>query len=838
MGLQVKSQGEWKELRSINTKVDGEWRPVQYVYTCNTSNMDGVVRAFDLPNRTLLLDMDSDFYTFTINRPVSVLKKDGTYFTGLAGLAETGDTEYPAVFWEDGADNAPTSSTDFTDSPGAGEVATVITQWQLALANSVDIYGQQDLTAVMTSTGGDELTYADSSGENTCVLFDTPGTHTFTVVTPGFCDIVLVGGGGGGGKARHNGTGGGGGGGQVVLVRKHWLDAGDYEVVVGDGGTGGLDTRLSDGEDIEPTSGGSSTFSVYTALGGGAGGLGVGNISAGVPALNQNWRTSAGVAGGCGGGGGAKDASTSGSAPGGNTVDRGRPAGTNHLSMIVFENEGNPGGIAAAVPGDYDITANGGDGGSAWLPDTYELGSNIIDGPLTDAALREEASALTFEGVLFSESRGFYVPGDGFDAVVFGRGGSGLPSATPADGADGQGEGGQASHTDAQFGELASTYQGGDGGSGIVYIAYSNSPATGVTIEESRDTTDPIVVLPTAGVGTGGVESAPFAVGSENWITHTFDANGTFVVTEPGVFDIFVIGAGGGAGGYGPNNYLLYGSGGAGGAGALVLLRSMQLYPGSYDIRVGTGGLGTSMPGIPAYYDGIFDQYKERYEELLASSFYDSTNFYPSMPTSGGDSSFGVDMIVCKGGGHGGVDVYKKTDTFIPGIATNIQPEPGGCGGAPALLNYYQTRSLSQAQAPGGSLAPVYPASGHSGVFAGFSSAPAITEVLGPYQALYPGGESAYALQASELSGTWVDTLLSTYPLIGTGSNVIDTGVTYDPTLEWSDLRDLQAIGAGGGPISGRPYLGAFEFDRGFKYILVTAPGGNGLVVVARRDES
>ncbi len=83
-------------------------------------------------------------------------------------------------------------------------------------------------------SGGTHTTYS-KYGVKT---FTSSGT--FTTKVPLKCDILVVAGGaGGGGRA-----GGGGGAGGFVYYSAKTLAAGDYTVVVGAGGSGGLGSRV------------------------------------------------------------------------------------------------------------------------------------------------------------------------------------------------------------------------------------------------------------------------------------------------------------------------------------------------------------------------------------------------------------------------------------------------------------------------------------------------------------------------------------------------------------------------------------------------------------------
>ena len=91
--------------------------------------------------------------------------------------------------------------------------------------------------------------------------------HTFSsvgtliVTSPGYVDVLLVAGGGGGGR-RH---GGGGGAGEVLLRCGVYLKTGSYTASVGGGGTGATSNSAWG------TRGGTTTFHLFSTLGGGSG---------------------------------------------------------------------------------------------------------------------------------------------------------------------------------------------------------------------------------------------------------------------------------------------------------------------------------------------------------------------------------------------------------------------------------------------------------------------------------------------------------------------------------------------------------------------------------------
>jgi hypothetical protein len=133
---------------------------------------------------------------------------------------------------------------------------------------------------------------------------------------------------------------------------------------------------------------------------------------------------------------------------------------------------------------------------------------------------------------------------------------------------------------------------GGNGGSGIVIIRYRKVSSEMIVSEIITGTTDRYIQFPYSGIGT------------------TKDY--TFTTTESILCDILVVG-GGGAGGSR--------AGSGGGAGALIYQKNIQL-SGSYNIKVGRGGIGVVGGGGNIGANGI-------------------------------DSSFG-NIILAKGGGGGG----------------------------------------------------------------------------------------------------------------------------------------------------------------------------------------
>jgi hypothetical protein len=177
-------------------------------------------------------------------------------------------------------------------------------------------------------TGGTIVT----SGDNVYHIFTSPGP--FDVGVEQSFEVLMIGGGGAGGSTSPNtgsGQGGGGAGGILHGITK--ISAGSYSIVVGSGGS--ATTSLGNG-----APGGDTTFSTYTAFGGGGGGYQLPNA------------TQSGDPGGSGGGASGSEPFTP-SAFGGLTIQT--PSGT-------LTGYGNSGGDDLSG-GTGDIGSGGGGAG-------------------------------------------------------------------------------------------------------------------------------------------------------------------------------------------------------------------------------------------------------------------------------------------------------------------------------------------------------------------------------------------------------------------------------------------------------------------------------------------
>lgn len=232
---------------------------------------------------------------------------------------------------------------------------------------------------------GTEDTNTVANARYRVLYYYTPGSYSLTFDRPGKIDFLMVAGGGSGGSQYADNQGahrkGGGGAGGFILNYNH-IPTSSISLVVG---AGGISTTSG-------SNGGDTTFSSFTAVGGGRGGI------------NQN---GVGYSGGSGGGG-------SGSGGGG--------AGT-------FE-QGNSGG--------YNSSGGGGGGGGAGGAAGSEGGDITYGGPGIrknfDGTWRWYAAGGNANGTYNSQGQTSYqvhadtgnpgVPGAGGGGDYYGGGGT------------------------------------------------------------------------------------------------------------------------------------------------------------------------------------------------------------------------------------------------------------------------------------------------------------------------------------------------------------------------------------------------------------------------------
>jgi len=277
--------------------------------------------------------------------------------------------------------------------------------------------------------------------------------YTLTIPTGGIiCDILMIGGGGPGGFDRA----GGGGAGSCIVAINQTLNAGQYQVRVGNGREG---VNNYDNFSINATGYDSEIYNnnsiLYRAKGGGGGGA----------AANNN-----AVNGGCGGGAASQGIFTGGSAVNTNIVNGSATAPTTTSSFAVLGNKGGDQSINwNGSNGDYLDGAGGGGIGSRGI--NHNVGE--INGNAGGAGLdRVSINGTTYIFQSYFAGGGTF----GVNGFIGGGGGGGNLGAgvNGYGGSGGGGNGGGSSATantgsgggGGAFGKGA----GGMGGSGMVII--------------------------------------------------------------------------------------------------------------------------------------------------------------------------------------------------------------------------------------------------------------------------------------------------------------------------------------------------------------------------------
>jgi hypothetical protein len=294
-----------------------------------------------------------------------------------------------------------------------------------------------------TSGGTSSLTNIPNTNDANLVF--TSGTSTLTLNVDVRADILVVGGGGGGGK-----FGGGGGGGQVLYTYNVALSAGNYSIVVGNGGAGSSTSTANgtNGSDSSITIGGIT----YTAKGGGGGGSR--NDGGG-------YYGRAGNTGGSGGGGSHSDFSSS--------INVGGIS--NKTTYSGWYSSGNSGGDGK--DGNVGGYGHGGGGGSA------SSGSNGGTNSGGNGGTAEDLGASFTTAVGDSGRFGGGGGGAGYfgttATIGYGNGGNGLYGGGGNGGTNGNGVNGMANTGGGGGGaDVYGTQVGGTGGSGVVILRIIN----------------------------------------------------------------------------------------------------------------------------------------------------------------------------------------------------------------------------------------------------------------------------------------------------------------------------------------------------------------------------
>ncbi|MBQ3341114.1 MAG: sigma-70 family RNA polymerase sigma factor [Kiritimatiellae bacterium] len=124
--------------------------------------------------------------------------------------------------------------------------------------------------AIDTKDTFEEITGGKRTLDGDYEIHTFTNSGTFKVSGCSLVDVLVVGGGGGGGAAYSGGGGGGAGG--VIYKQDIALLSGEYEIVVGKGGTGGVVNEAGTAITTYSANGSASSALGFTAKGGGRGG--------------------------------------------------------------------------------------------------------------------------------------------------------------------------------------------------------------------------------------------------------------------------------------------------------------------------------------------------------------------------------------------------------------------------------------------------------------------------------------------------------------------------------------------------------------------------------------
>ena len=346
--------------------------------------------------------------------------------------------------------------------------------------------------------------------------------YNFTIEKNALCDILLVGGGGGGGGS----IGGGGGGGSVIYSTNVTIPGGTYTIIVGKGGTGGVNQT-------DATNGFNTTAFGAIALGGGRGG-------------DYNISNSE-LSGGSGGGEGGGDTGSSqvgigvAGLKGINTIPNTSLLYTNYNYYV------NNGGLAFYQIAGNNLTTRGGGGGGAGTAGGAG-GGNGIDTATQGVGGDGIPITITGSSVYYSAGggggghRGTNAQASGKSGGLGGGGnGGGELGSVGSNGTDGTGFG-------AGGGGGAYMLNGGKGGSGIVIIrikSFVNMPVLNAAMPDIN-----AVTYKTLNFAYNENAYINYLTGMDNWVkikhkpatkTNAYSGNtfnstsisGTFTIGNP-----------------------------------------------------------------------------------------------------------------------------------------------------------------------------------------------------------------------------------------------------------------------------------------------------------------
>jgi len=327
-----------------------------------------------------------------------------------------------------GAITVPVGTTEQQPTGVAGMIRFNSTLNRLEVYNGTAWQGLGGISA----TGG---TVTTSGGYKIHTFTDV--SDTFTVISGGEVEYLVVAGGGGGG-AGSGGGGMGGGGAGGLLTGTVTVGSGNYNVTVGDGGAGGIAPAYSSG-----TNGTDSTISFPTQVIADGGGKG---------ATSSGPGTTPGGSGGSGGGGGGDNGA------------------------------GGVGGTGTSGPPRQGY--NGGRGGNGTSGTVYKGGGGGGAGANGQSYSQSNSFSLGLNGGIgiqssINSNATYYAGGGGGGVIVSGwantiYGGTG--------GSGGGGDGGDAPTTQVSTIGDAGTQNTGGGGGGGAYQRSGGGGGSGIVI--------------------------------------------------------------------------------------------------------------------------------------------------------------------------------------------------------------------------------------------------------------------------------------------------------------------------------------------------------------------
>jgi len=347
---------------------------------------------------------------------------DGGSIAGLAGTdgLNSGEGGLGGTGTQKGGNGAPNTGSGgggggygTSANGGSGGSGIVIIRYLLGTIPSNNLLTTEPVVVAPTFTETIR-TFIHSGGA------ETQTTHTITVGRNTICDILIVGGGGGGDKE----IGGGGGGGAVLYATNITIQAGTYQIKVGNGGAQNVNGSSSEAFGATCLGGGSTPFVAWS---------------------NGNNGTS----GGSGSGGSSKSPST---APG-TTIGGG--IGTSTKGTLLASGtlyNGNVGGNSLTA----DVYHAGGGGGGAGTAGNNSIATGLTKNTTRQSYINSGYPQKGGDGVPINITGTTYYWGAG--------GGGGTYDTHGGDGGLGGGGGGGASY---QLAGLAGTGGINNGGNGV-----------------------------------------------------------------------------------------------------------------------------------------------------------------------------------------------------------------------------------------------------------------------------------------------------------------------------------------------------------------------------------